>query len=139
MSILHAPDELPDYTAVPADYPSASVPGAVSGAHPKLLLTSSSDGRFYATGAAPEARWRDWQYSLSLVSAMVENCLQSKAGKRSHMSEAEIILQYYQRAVDANGRYGTEEQLKWAFTKVATTLAWPLPDICRLTVSRNTD
>lgn len=126
-----APDDLPDYAAVPEDYPSASKPGAVSGAHPKLLLTSSSDGKLYSTGAAPEVRWHDWQYSKSMVSAMIGKCIESKLGKRSHLSESEIILQYYQRALKTNGRYGTKEQLQWTFTQVAAALGWPLPDICR--------
>lgn len=128
-------NDAPNYAAVPADYPSEFVPGAVSGAHPKLLLTSSSDGRFYSPGATPETKWRDWQYSVSLASAMVEKCRASKAGKRHHMSESEILLQYYERAVKANGRYGTEEQLKWTFTKVAECLGWPVPDIFRLSCS----
>lgn len=131
MSIPPPSDDLPNYAAVPEDYPSAFVPGAVSGAHPKLLLTSSSDGKLYSTGSAPEVRWHDWQYSKSMVSAMIDKCIESKVGKRSHLSESEIILQYYQRALKTNGRYGTKEQLQWTFTQVAATLGWPLPDICR--------
>lgn len=131
MSIPPPSDDLPNYVSVPKDYPSAFVPGAVSGAHPKLLLTSSLDGKFYSAGAAPEARWYDWQYSLKMVSAMVDRCIESKSGKRSHLSEPEIILQYYQRALNAKGRYGTKEQLQWTFTQVAAALGWLLPDACR--------
>lgn len=120
--------ELPNYAEVPADYPYSPARGAVSGYHPKLLLTSSSDGRFYSLGNAPHERWYDWHYSVALASAMVKKCLESKAGKRAHLSEEEIIMQYYKRAVAAGGRYGTEEQLKWTFKKVAETLAWPLPE-----------
>lgn len=125
--------DTPDYAEVPADYPYHPMHGAVSGYQPKLLLTSSANGKFYSPGNAPHERWHDWNYSTALASAMTQKCLESKAGKRAHMSEAEIILQYYQRAVKANGRYGTEEQLKWTFTKVARDLGWPLPEACRLT------
>lgn len=129
----------PDYAEVPADYPYHSMHGAVSGCQPKLLLTSSTNGKFYAPGNTPHERWHDWQYSFKLASAMAQKCLESKVGKRAHMSEAEIILQYYLRAVKANGRYGTEEQLKWTFTQIARTLGWPLPEACRLMVGQSDD
>lgn len=136
-TMLNKPDT-PDYAEVPADYPYHPMHGAVSGYQPKLLLTSSANGKFYSPGNAPHERWHDWKYSTSLVSAMTQKCLESKAGKRAHISEAEIILQYYQRAVKANGRYGTEEQLKWTFTKVARDLGWPLPEACQLTAHQST-
>lgn len=60
---------------------------------------------------------------------MVDKCLESKAGERSHLSETEITSQYYERAVAAGSRYGTQEQLKWTFTRVAEALAWPLPEL----------
>lgn len=125
--------DTPDYAEVPDDYPYRLAHGAVSGYQPKLLLTSSADGRFYSPGNAPHERWHDWNYSTTLASAMAQKCLESKSGKRAHMTEAEIILQYYLRAVQSNGRYGTEEQLRWTFTQVARDLSWPLPDACRLT------
>lgn len=119
--------ELPNYAEVPADYPYRPPHSAVSGYQPKLLLSSSRDGKFYSPGNSPEERWHDWQYSANLTSAMVEKCRESKVGKRAHLSEEEIISQYFRRAVAAGGRYGTEDQLKWTFTKVAEALAWPLP------------
>jgi hypothetical protein len=125
--------ETPNFADVPTDYPYRLVHGTVSGHQPKLLLTSSIDGKFYSPGNAPAKRWHDWQYSSGLAAAMVEKCIESKNGKRAHLTEDEIILQYYQRAVAAAGRYGTEEQLKWTFRKVAEVLAWPLPAL--LTIS----
>ena len=123
--------ETHDYTAVPADYPYYPVRGAVSGFQPKVLLTRSADGTFHSPGNKPEQRWRDWQYSSELATAMARKCLESKSGKRSHMSEEQIIVQYYERAVAAGGRYGTEEQLKWTFCRVAQTLGWPIPTAIR--------
>lgn len=135
---LNMPDT-PDYAEVPADYPYLPMRGTVSGFQPKLLLTSSANGRFYCPGNAPHERWHDWNYSTALASAMVQKCLESIAGKRAHMTEEEIILQYYLRALKSNGRYGTEEQLKWTFTQVARDLAWPLPEACRLTAGHSTE
>lgn len=135
---LHMSDK-PDYTDVPADYPHQMIPGAVSGYQPKLLLTSSPDGKFYSPGNAPHERWHDWNYSTTLASAMAQKCLKSKTGKRAHMTEAEIILQYCLCAINSNGRYGTEVQLKCTFTQVAKGLGWPLPEACRFTVSRQAD
>jgi len=129
--------DTPDYAEVPADYPYHPIHGAVAGYQPKLLLTSSANGKFYTPGNAPHERWHDWRYSAALASAMIQKCLESKAGKRAHMSEAEIILQYYLRAVASNGRYGTEEQLKWTFTQVAKNLGWPLPEVCQLIVGQS--
>jgi hypothetical protein len=131
--------DIPNYADVPADYPYRPMHGTVAGYQPKLLLTSSADGRFYSPGNAPHERWHDWNYSITLASAMAQKCLESKSGKRAHMKEAEIILQYYLRAVQSNGRYGTEEQLKWTFTQVAKDLGWPLPEACRLAVGRGAD
>ena len=131
--------DTPNYAEVPADYPYHQTHGAVSGYQPKRLLTTSSEGTFYSLGNAPHERWHDWNYSAALASAMVKKCLESKSGKRAYMTEAEIILQYYLRAVKANGRYGTEEQLKWTFTQVARTLDWPLPEVCRLAVGQSAD
>lgn len=129
--------DTPDYAEVPDDYPYRLTHGAVSGYQPKLLLISSADGRFYSPGNAPHERWHDWNYSTTLASAMAQKCLESKSGKRAHMTEAEIILQYYLRAVKSNGRYGTEEQLKWTFTQIARELGWPLPEACRLAVGQS--
>jgi hypothetical protein len=128
-----------DYVDVPADYPYHMMRGAVSGYQPKLLLTSSPDGKFYSPGNAPHERWHDWNYSTTLASAIAQKCLESKTGKRAHMTEAEISLQYSRRAVEANGRYGTGDQLKWTFARVAEVLAWPLPEQCRLDVKSQVD
>lgn len=80
-TMLNKPDT-PDYAEVPADYPYHPMHGAVSGYQPKLLLTSSANGKFYSPGNAPHERWHDWNYSTALASAMTQKCLESKAGKR---------------------------------------------------------
>lgn len=118
---------------VPADYPYRTHQGAVPGNQPKLLLKSSPDGKLYVPGNTPHERREDWKYSKSMVDAMVKRCRETKAGERAHMSEEEIILQYYQRALTPDERYGTEDQLKWTFRKVAEALHWPLPSLIAFT------
>lgn len=119
----------PNNTDVPDDYPRRAFHGAVPGYQPKLLLSSAQDGKYYSPGNTPDERWEDWKYSETMVAAMVERCRATKAGERAHMTEEEIILQYYRRALGADGRYGTEDQLKWTFRKVAEILNWPVPAI----------
>lgn len=118
-----------NFANVPADYPHRSIRGAVSGYQPKLLLKSAPDGKFYAPKNTPQERWEDWTYSETMVAAMVKRCRETKAAERAHMAEQEIILQYYQRALRPDDRYGTEDQLKWTFRKVAEILGWTLPPV----------
>lgn len=124
--------DVPNYEDVPADYPRRAAHGAISGCQPKVLLKSGPNGMFYMPGNSPHERWEDWKYSESMVAAMVDRCRQTKSGERAHMTEEEIILQYYRRALQPDERYGTEDQLKWTFTKVAEILEWPIPPLVAL-------
>lgn len=117
------------YGDVPEDYPHAAIASSLAGAHPKLALVEF-DGKYYGPGDTPESRWHDWSYSESMVQHFLLKSPETKKGKRSHMSEVEILTQYYDRAVAAKGRYGTEAQLKWTFKRVAEMLGWPVPDVC---------
>jgi hypothetical protein len=87
------------------------------------------DGKYYVLGDTPRERWHDWSYSESMVQHFLFKCPETKQGKRAHMSESEIIAQYYESAVGAQGRYGTEAQLRWTFQRVAQLLDWPVPDV----------
>jgi hypothetical protein len=96
----------------------------------KLALVEF-DGKFYVPSDTPEERLRDWLYSQGMVQHFLLKCPETKQGRRAHMSEVAIIAQYYERAAAANGRYGTEAQLKWTFRRVAKLLGWPVPDVCK--------
>jgi len=117
----------PNYDDVPSDYPYYEIRSSVAGYQPKLPLKMASNGKYCIPGNTPEERWHDWQYSEQLARALAEKCLQSKSGRRAHMTEEQIILQYFVRAISANGRYGSEAQLLWTFRKIGKTLGWPLP------------
>ena len=118
-----------DYGDVPNDYPHAAVASSLAGAHPKLALVEF-DGKYYVSCDTPEEQLQDWLYSEGMVQHFLLKCPETKQGNRAHMSEAAIIAQYYERAVAANGRYGTEAQLRWTFRRVAQLLGWPVPDVC---------
>jgi len=117
----------PNYDEVPSDYPYYEIRSSVAGYQSKLPMRTASDGKFYIPGNTPEERWHDWQYSMLFAEALAAKCLESKSGKRAHMTEEQIISQYYVRAISAGGRYGSKAQLAWSFRKIAELLGWPLP------------
>jgi hypothetical protein len=119
-----------NYNDVPADYPRTDIASSLAGAQPKLALVEF-EGKYYLPGGTPQDRWNDWAYSESMVQHFLMKCPETKQGKRAHMSEVDVIAQYYERAIAAGGRYGTEAQLRWTFRRVARLLGWPVPDICK--------
>ena len=118
------------YEDVPADYPRADVASSLSGAQPKFAMVEY-EGKFYIPGNTPPERWLDWSYSEALVQHFVSHCPERKRGKYAHMSEEDILAQYYQRAAAAGRQFGTEAQLKWSFRRVAQLLGWPVPEVCK--------
>lgn len=119
-----------DYVSeVPVDYPCESRPIALTGAQAKIALVIE-DGKYYQPGDAPSERRLAWLFSESLVEQFTEKCLESKSGKRAEMSEIEIIAQYVDRAIAAEG-FGTPAQVRWTFRKVARLLGWPIPENCQ--------
>jgi hypothetical protein len=80
------------YSKVPADFPRPDHLGAVAGAQPKLLLTGYQ-GRFYAPGCTPPKVWQRWDICEDLAQQLYRKSLESKAGKRAHMSETAILEQ----------------------------------------------
>lgn len=121
---------------VPEDYPRIDIASSLAGAQPKFSVVEY-EGKFYIPGNTPPERWHDWQYSESLVQHFVKQCPETKRGKRAHMSEQDIIAQYYERAAAAGGEYGTPAQLRWAFRRVAELLHWPVPEVCKESSSRH--
>ncbi|MBI3729925.1 MAG: hypothetical protein HY254_16555 [Burkholderiales bacterium] len=77
-------------------FPMTALLDAISGAQAKLLLTEY-DGKFYAPGTTPPEQFQRWDICEDLARQFSEKSLESKAGKRAHMSETEILLQYYAR------------------------------------------
>ncbi|WP_156895512.1 hypothetical protein [Massilia putida] len=112
------------YAQVPADFPRPVHLSAVSGAQPKLLMTEYK-GRFYSPGCTPPEIFAKWDMCEDLARQMSAKSLESKAGKRSHMSELEILDQYLARLIAT--RWTSEDEARWVIRRVAAMLDWPVP------------
>lgn len=110
---------------VPADFPRPIHLGAVSGAQPKLLMTKYQ-GRYYAPGCTPPELQERWNVCEDLAQQLVVKSLESKAGKRSHMTEAQILDQYVPRLIET--KWTSEAEARWVLRRVADLLHWPIPE-----------
>jgi hypothetical protein len=114
----------PDYSLVPADFPRPEIPGAVSGFQPKLLLTQHA-GKFYSAGCSPPELYSRWFRCEDLAKQLAAKSIESKHGKRSHMTELAILEQYLQRLI-ATG-WTSEAEARFIIRRAAELLNWPVP------------
>ena len=112
------------YAQVPADFPRPVHYGAVPGVQPKFLATKYG-GRFYSPGSTPPELYERWDICEDLARQFSAKCLKSKAGKRAHLSEVEILDQYLPRLV-ATG-WTSEPEARWIIRRTAAMLQWPEP------------
>lgn len=112
------------YALVPVDFPRPVHLGAVPGAQPKLVMTKY-EGRFYSPGCTPPEIFKRWEVCEDLAKQFSAKSLQSKAGKRSHMCEHEILLQYLPRLIAT--RWTSEAEARWVIRRTAAMLGWPVP------------
>lgn len=122
--------------AVPGDFPRPAVWGAVSGAQPKVLLTTF-EGKFYAAGCTPPEIHSQWEYCESVAQHLAKKSIECKAGKRSHMDEPAIIDQYFERLVKTG--WVSEPEAVWTMRRCAELLNWPLPDSLKPSAQPNVD
>jgi hypothetical protein len=113
-----------EFAKVPEDFPRPAHQGAVPGAQPKLLLTRYN-GRFYSPGCTPPELYQRWDVCEDLVRHLTQKSLESKAGKRSHMSELAILDQYLSRLIAT--RWTSEAEARWVIRRTAAMLSWPVP------------
>lgn len=118
----------PDYSKVPSDFPRPDIPGAVSGFQPKLLLVSY-EGKFYPPGCTPPELYRRWERCEDLAHQLATKSLESKKGKRSHMSEVEILDQYLPRLIAT--KWTSEPEARFIIRRAAQILDWPAPASAR--------
>lgn len=112
------------YAQVPSDFPRPVRLGALPGAQPKLLA-SHYNGRFYAPGSSPPEVFERWTVCEDLAQQLATKSLESKAGKRSHLTETEILDQYLPRLIATH--WTSEAEAKWVIRRTAELLNWPAP------------
>jgi hypothetical protein len=109
---------------IPADFPRPHYPGAVGGAQPKLLMTRYN-GCLYAAGCTPPEIAQRLSVCEDLAEQLSAKSLESQAGKRSHMTELEILAQYLPRLIAT--KWTSEAEARWIIRRVAAMLNWPVP------------
>jgi hypothetical protein len=115
-------DEL--YAQVPSDFPRPVHHGAVPGVQPKFLMTKY-EGRFYTPGSTPPEIFARWDVCEDLAKQLSAKSVQSKAGKRAHMSELEILEQYLPRLIAT--KWTSEAEARWIIRRAAGIVGWPVP------------
>jgi hypothetical protein len=82
-------------------------------------------GRFYIPGCTPPEIFLRWDVCEDLAKQLSTKSVESKAGKRRHLSELEILDQYLPRLIAT--RWTTEEEARWIIRRAAAMLSWPVP------------
>lgn len=107
---------------IPEDFPKLVwAAGAVSGTQQKLLLTTYR-GKYYPQGSTPLDRYRRWLICEDLAQQLSKAAMASKLGKRAHMNEEEILVQYLPRLCEKN--WGTESEMEWVVNRAGVILGW---------------
>lgn len=121
------PEEADDlrYAQVPADFPRPVHLGALPGAQPKLLMVAYN-GRYYSPGCTPPEIWERWGVCEDLAQQFYRKSLDNKLGKRSHMTEVEILDQYSERLLKTG--WGSNAEMRWVIRRAAELAQWPAPE-----------
>ncbi|MBZ2206521.1 hypothetical protein [Massilia soli] len=110
---------------VPDDFPRPKHLGAVPGVQQKFLAIEYK-GRYYTPGCTPPELHERWQHCMQLVPQFVTSCIETKAGKRKDMAEADILDQYLVRLIEA--KWVSEDEARWVIRETAKLLGWPAPE-----------
>jgi hypothetical protein len=110
--------------SIPADFPEPVVHSSLAGFQPKLAL-ATYEGRFYLPGGTPPELYRRWDICEDLAQQFLRKAAESKAGKRAHMSEVDILDQYCLRAMKMG--WGSDDEMMWVFRRTSSLLGWPVP------------
>lgn len=109
---------------VPDDFPRPQHLGAVPGAQPKFLAVEYQ-GRFYSPGCTPPELHGRWQHCMQYVPQFVTSCIETKKGKRAHMTESDILAQYLTRLIESG--WVSAAEARWVIRETAKLSGWPMP------------
>lgn len=113
------------FAKVPSDFPRPVHFGAVPGFQSKFLAVKF-EGRYYEPGCTPPEIASRWDVCEDLANKLQAKALESKAGKRSHMTEPDILAQYLPRLI-ATG-WTSQAEARWVIRRMAELLDWPVPE-----------
>lgn len=109
------------YSGIPADFPIAAIPSALSGAHPKMSLIEE-DGKFYASGTSPSEVATAFEVCEDLVLQMVPYCERKLAA--FHGDQEATLRAAFRGLLSKN--WCTDLQSEWIVSKTAERLGWPI-------------
>lgn len=112
------------WTGIPSDFPREGIQAAVAGFQNKLALTEW-EGSYYLPGTTPPEVATRFAACNDIARQIKEKAEESKQGKRSHMSEVDILSQYLPRLIAM--RWTSEEEARWIIRRVASMLSWEVP------------
>ncbi|NHZ44871.1 hypothetical protein [Massilia aquatica] len=112
-----------EYAQLPAGFPRPHSAGALPGAQQKFVAVEY-EGRFYSPGCTPPELHQRWQHCMQYVPQFVTSCIETKKGKRAHMSEMEILDQYQTRLIESG--WVSADEARWVIRETAQILGWPM-------------
>lgn len=83
------------------------------------------NGRFYIPGCTSPEIYERWDVCEDLARQLPAKSFESKAGKRSHVSELEILDQYLPRLIAT--KWTSEDEARWVIRRAAAILGWQVP------------
>lgn len=112
------------YRTIPTDFPKYEANSTLPGAQLKFGMVKFEE-HFYTPGNSPPEIVRKWQACEDFAMQFRDACLTTKAGKRSHMPEEEILDQYLIRLIAAD--WVSKAEAAWIIGRAASLLGWPIP------------
>lgn len=125
--------DVPSRYDVPDDFPRPEIASAIAGYQLKLVLVEY-EGKLYLPGGTPPELFVQWDLCEDLAQHLAVKSMESKTGKRAHMSETEILDQYLERLLKTG--WGSDNEMRWVIRRVAELLGWPVPETARVNTKK---
>lgn len=113
-----------DFSKIPDNFPRLSSASSLPGESVKLSAVMY-EGKFYAPDDTPPERLERWIACEDMAQQIAEGCIETKKGKRAHMSKEDILEQYYDRFLLTG--WVTNDEGRWVLIRSANIIQWPLP------------